>query len=92
MVCFAQWRRVWPAAVVLFLLGRRVWNAWAKGMSAKRKMLAASSAEDCKHGAEDAPANLADSARHVGRRGNAGVRFSGGAGVPLRSLLTKVHA
>jgi hypothetical protein len=44
---------------VPFLLGRKVWNAWAKDMSAKRKMLAASSAEDCKHGAEDALAYLA---------------------------------
>jgi hypothetical protein len=31
---------------VPFLLSRKVWKAWAKDMSAKRKMLAASGAED----------------------------------------------
>jgi hypothetical protein len=31
---------------VPFLQGRKVWNAWAKDMSAKRKLMAASSAED----------------------------------------------
>ena len=43
----------------------------AKGMSAKRKMLAPSSAEDCKHGAEDALANLARQC--AARRGGAGM-------------------
>ena len=43
-----------------FWLGSEVWNARAKDMFAKRKMLAASGAEDCKHSAEDALACLAE--------------------------------
>lgn len=79
---------------MLFLLGRQVWSAWAKDVPAKRKMLAASSAEDCKHSAEDARAYLAGHAGRAGRRGDAVVRFSGGpaAGVSQRGLLTNVHA
>ena len=42
-----------------FWLGGEAWNARAKDMLAKREMLAASGAEDRKHGAEDALA-LAD--------------------------------
>jgi hypothetical protein len=45
---------------VPFLLGRQVLNAGAECMFATRKMLAASSAEDCKHGDGDAPAYLAE--------------------------------
>jgi hypothetical protein len=51
---------------VPFLLGRKLWNAWAKGMAAKRKMLAACSAEDRKHSAEDALTYLA--AQYAARR------------------------
>ena len=54
-----RWRRGWQAAVAPFLLGRQTSNAWAKGRSAKRKMLAASRAEDREHSAKDAFADWA---------------------------------
>ena len=63
-------------------------------MLAKRKMLAASCAEGCKHGAEDALAYLAGR-RAAGRRGavRPGVVFSGGgAGGSPRGLPVNVHA
>ena len=76
-----------------FWLGGEAWNARAKDMFAKRKMLAASGAEDRKHRAEDALACLAEQCADAGGRGNAGVRFpGGGAGVSPRGLPANVHA
>ena len=65
-------------AVVRFWLGGEAWNGRAKGMFAKREMLAASGAEDRKHSAEDALACLAEqgAARRRARqyRGSSGRR------------------
>jgi hypothetical protein len=46
--------------VVPFWRGSELRNAWARAMSANREMMAASGAEDCNHGAEDALACLAE--------------------------------
>ena len=46
--------------MVPFWRGSELRNAWARAMSAKREILAASGAEDCKHGAQDALGCLAE--------------------------------
>ena len=81
-----------------FWLGGEV-HAGARDMFAKRETLAASSAEDRKHGAQDAPATLEDALACLAEQGathrtrsNAGARFPGGGAGISCALPANVHA